>query len=218
MRRNIAVIGLSSFGFYLCKSLSEEGVQVIAIDLDEQKIESVKSFVKKAIVVDANDKETLRSLNITEFDTVVISVGDKIDISVLITLYLRELGVKEIVAKAMSSDHAKILNTLGATTVIFPERDSARRMARTLRGRNLLDFVPLAEEFSIIEIAPPGSWIGKTLSEIDIRSEYDVQIIMIKEDIPENVVIIPDGQSRIQKSDVLVLLGKNDDLKKVEQL
>lgn len=216
--RNIAVIGLSSFGFYLCKYLSEEGVQVIAIDLNEQKIDTVKAFVKKAIIVDASEKETLKSLNIADFDTVVISVGEKIDASILITLYLRELGVKEIIAKAMTADHAKILNTLGATTIIFPERDTAKRMARTLRGNNLLDYVPLAENFSIIEMAPPKQWIGKTLSELDIRNSYSIQIIMIKKIVPENVVIIPGGQNIIKESDNLVILGENENLKKIEKL
>ena len=216
--RNIAVIGLSSFGFYLCKYLSEEGVQVIAIDLNEQKIDTVKAFVKKAIIVDASEKETLKSLNIADFDTVVISVGEKIDASILITLYLRELGVKEIIAKAMTADHAKILNTLGATTIIFPERDTAKRMARTLRGNNLLDYVPLAENFSIIEMAPPKQWIGKTLSELDIRNSYSIQIIMIKKIVPENVVIIPGGQNIIKESDNLVILGENENLKKIERL
>ncbi|MBC8179952.1 TrkA family potassium uptake protein [candidate division KSB1 bacterium] len=216
--RNIAVIGLSSFGFYLCKYLSEAGVQVMAIDNSEDKINSIKSFVKKAIVADAKQKETLKNLSINDFDAVVISVGDKIDTSVLVTLYLRELGVKEIIAKTMTDDHAKILNILGATSIIFPERDTAKRVARTLRGDNMLDYVPLGEDYSIIEIAPPQIWLGRTLIDLDIRREYNVQIIMIKELIPENTLMIPSGEHIIKDSDVLVILGNNKDLERVEKL
>ena len=218
MRTNIAVIGLSSFGYFLCKYLAEAGVQVMAIDTNEDKIEQVKSFVKKAIVADAKEKETLKNLNINEFDVVVISVGEKIDTSILVTLYLHELGVKEIVAKAITIDHAKVLNIIGATTIIFPERDMAKKVAYTLRKSNLLDYISLGDEHSVIEMAPPKAWLGITLADLDIRNVYSVQIIMIKEIIPENIIIIPDGTHVIKDSDVLVILGTNKDLERVEQL
>ena len=218
MRTNIAVIGLSSFGYFLCKYLAEAGVQVMAIDTNEDKIEQVKSFVKKAIVADAKEKETLKNLNINEFDVVVISVGEKIDTSILVTLYLHELGVKEIVAKAITIDHAKVLNIIGATTIIFPERDMAKEVAYTLRKSNLLDYISLGDEHSVIEMAPPKAWLGITLADLDIRNVYSVQIIMIKEIIPENIIIIPDGTHVIKDSDVLVILGTNKDLERVEQL
>ncbi|MEA1914343.1 MAG: TrkA family potassium uptake protein [Campylobacterota bacterium] len=216
--RNIAIIGLSSFGFYLCKYLSESGVQVMAIDNSEDKIDRVKSFVKKAIVADAKDKETLKNLSINEFNAVVISVGEKIDASVLTTLYLRELGVKEIIAKATTNDHAKVLHIVGATNIIFPERDMAKRVAHTIRSDNLLDYVSLGEDHSVIEIAPPQPWIGKTLAELDIRREYNVQIIMIKEIVPENTIEIPSGEHIIKDSDALIIIGKNKNLDRLEKL
>ena len=216
--RNIAIIGLSSFGFYLCKFLSESGVQVMAIDNSEDKIDRIKSFVKKAIVADANDKETLKNLSINEFDAVVISVGEKIDASVLMTLYLRELGVKEIIAKATTNDHAKVLHIVGATNIIFPERDMAKRVAHTMRSDNLLDYVSLGGDHSVIEIAPPQPWIGKTLAELDIRREYNVQIIMIKEIVPENTIMIPSGEHIIKDSDALIIIGKNKNLERIDKL
>lgn len=216
--RNIAIIGLSSFGYYLCRFLAEEKVHVMAIDIDENKVESVKNFVRKAVVADARDKDALRNLELDEFDEVVISVGEEIDTSVLITLYLREIGVKEITAKATTEDHAKILKIIGASTIIFPERDTARRIAHTLRRSNLLDYMPLGGEHSVIEMAPPPPWLGKTLAELNVRVRYNVQIIMIKELVPENTIIIPGGAHVLKESDVLVIIGKDVDLDKIEKL
>ncbi len=216
--RSIAVIGLSSFGYYLCKYLAEAGVQVMALDKSEEKVDDVKDLVHKAVIADAGDKDTLRDLEITEFDAVVISVGEEIDTSVLITLYLRELGIKEIIAKAFTEDHAKILNMIGASTIIFPEKDTARRVAHTLKRTNLFEFFPLGSEYSVIEIAPPEQWIGKSLAELHVREHYNVQIVMIKEIVPENTIIIPGGKHILKDSDVLVLIGANKDLEKVEKL
>jgi len=216
--RSIAVIGVSSFGYYLCKYLSESGVQVMAIDINERKVNLVKQFVKKAIVAEARDKDTLKQLELKDFDAVVLTVGDKIDTSILITLYLRELEVKEIIAKAVTEEHAKILNMIGASSIVFPERDMARRIAYTLRRSNLLDYFPMGDDYSVIEIAPPGDWIGKTLADLNVRVKYNVQIIMIKELVPENTIFIPSGAHIIKESDVLVIIGKDDDLDNIEKL
>ena len=216
--RSIAVIGLSSFGFYLCKYLADTGVEVMAIDINEDRINEVKGFLKKAIVADALDKKVLQRLALNDFDVVVISVGEPIGTSVLITLHLQELGIREIYAKAISDDHAKILYRIGAATVIFPEKDIANRIANTLRQPNLLEYVSLGEGFSMIELAPPSVWLGKTLAGIDIRNQFDVQVIMIKEVIPQSTIMIPSGQHIIKDSDILVILGRNEDLAKVEKL
>lgn len=218
MRKSIAVIGLSSFGYYLCKNLSDSGVQVMAIDSDEDKIESVKSFVRKAVVADAKDRETLRNLQINEFDAVVLSVGEQIDVSVLVTLHLRELGVKEIFAKATTEEHAKILNILGVTETIFPERDIAKRFAHILRRKSFLDYFSIGDDYSVLEMAPPFGWLGKTIAEIDIRNKHNVQIIIIKELVPENIVMLPTGDHILKDSDVLVVLGKDEDLAKLEKV
>ncbi len=218
MRKNIAVIGLSSFGHYLCKYLSEKGIDIMAIDNDEDKIEKVKSFVKKAVVADAKEKETLKSLQINDFDAVVISVGDDIEQSVLITLYLRELGAKEIFAKATTVDQAKILTILGVSDIIFPERDIAQTYAHILLRSNLLDYFPMGNEYGMLELAPPREWLGKTLSEINIRVKYNVQIVMIKEIVPENTIMIPSGSHVLKDSDILVVLGKEEDIARIEKI
>ncbi len=216
--RTFAVIGMSSFGYYVCRYLAERGFYVLAIDNDEAKINRVKEIVHKAVIADATDKEALERLGLGDFDAVIVSLGDRIDASILVTLYLRQLGVKEIIAKAITEDHGKILDMIGATTVLFPERDSAYRLAHSLDSVAVLDYIPLTPGVSIIELAPPPSFLGKTLAQLDLRRKYNVQVVMIKELVPENVVVVPGGDHVIKDSDVLVVLGRDDDLKRLQEV
>jgi len=210
-----AIIGLSSFGYYLTKFLSDRGFKVMAIDRDESIIEKVKPFTYKAIIADARDKETLENLSISDFDVVVVSLGGQIDASILVTLYLKELGVKEIIAKAITEDHGKILDRIGATTVIFPEKDSAFRLARRITSFNVLDVIPLSQGISILEFGPPAEFLAKTIKDLNIRQNYGIQIVVIKEVIPDNEVIVPTPDHVIKESDILVAVGKNDDFQKL---
>ena len=213
--RKFAIIGLSTFGFYLTKDLAQRGFKVMAIDTNESRVEKVKHFAFKAVVTDARNKETLENLGITDYDVVIVSLGDQIDSSIMVTLYLKELGVKEIIAKASTEDHGKILDRIGATTVIFPERDIAFRLARSLENINVLDAIPLSPGVSILEFGPPNTFLGKTLRELDISNQFGIQIIMIKELVPENLVIIPRADHKIKDSDILVGVGKDHDFQKL---
>jgi len=209
--RKFAIIGLSTFGYYLTRDLAQRGFKVMALDANEARVEKVKHFAFKAIVADATNKETLENLGMTDYDVVIVSLGDQIDSSILVTLYLKELGVKEIIAKATTEDHGKILDRIGATTVVFPERDVAFRLARSLENINVLDAIPLSPGVSILEFGAPTSFLGKTLKELDLSNKYGIQIIMIKELVPENLVIIPRADHRIKDSDILVGIGKDQD-------
>jgi len=209
--KNIAVIGLSSFGFYLCESLSSHGFNIMAIDVVEDLVNKVKPFVRKAVVGDARDKTFLMQLGIADFDMVIISMGSQIDTSILVTLFMKELEIEEIIAKASSEDHAKILNKIGATRIVFPERDMAKRMAHTLASPNFLEFIPLTDGFSLIEISPPKQWMGKKLKELELTKKYKIQISMIREIVPTRVVI-PDGDFVLKDSDILYIIGDNENL------
>ncbi len=213
--RKFAIIGMSSFGFYLTKFLSEQGFDVMAVDNDEAIIEKVKPFTYKAVIANARDKDTLESLGVSEFEVVVVSLGGQIDASILVTLYLKELKIKEIIAKAVTEDHGKILDRIGATSVIFPEKDIAHRLAMRLASVNILDVIPLSDGISILEFGPPSEFLGKTIGEIDIRHKYGIQIIVIKEIIPENVVIVPTPDHVIKDSDILIGVGKNEHFHKL---
>lgn len=215
--RSIAIIGLSSFGYFLAKDLSREGVKIMALDLDEEKVEKIKRSVERAVIADGTDKDTLEKLGFRELDGVVVSLG-QIESSVLAVMHLREMKIKRIVAKALSEEHGKILNMLGATDVIFPEKDMAFRVARTLTHENILDHIPLSHGFSIIQVAPPHSFLHKSLGELDLRRKYGIQVIVIREMVPENVILIPTADHVIKDSDALVIMGKDEDLKKIQDL
>lgn len=216
--KSFAVIGLSSFGYYIAQTLSARGHMVMAIDKNKDRIDSVKSFVDRAIIVDATDKETLSNLGVADYDGVFVSLGDQMDASILVTLYLKELKVSNIIAKALTEDHEKILNIIGAHRIVFPERDEAGRIAKTVESNYLLDVIDLGDDTSIIETSPPEELVGHTLGELDLRNKYNVLVLVVKDVIPEEEVIIPTAEHMIKDSSVLLLLGKNKDLEKIKKM
>lgn len=216
--KRFAVIGLGNFGFHAAKALFEDGNEVIAIDNDRQRVQTVDPHSSEAIVLDATDKEALKALGLEHADGVVVSTGTKISTSILISLHLHEIGVKKILAKALDEDHAKILKRVGATQIIHPERDMALRISRGLSRPNVLDFIPLSDEFDLIQVGPPSEFIGKSLKELNLRAKYNVHIIAIKELIPENFLLVPPADFVIKDSDILVMLGKNKDIDRIRAL
>jgi trk system potassium uptake protein TrkA len=169
-------------------------------------------------VLDATDKEALKSLGLENMDGVIVSTGTKISTSILICLYLQEIGVRKILAKALDEDHGKILKRVGATEIIHPERDMALRVSRSLSRPNVLDFIPLAEEFDLVQVGPPREFIGKNLKELNLRARYNVHIIAIKELVPENFLLVPPASFVIKDSDILIILGRSEDIRKIKAL
>jgi len=216
--KHFAVIGLGNFGFYAARALFEDGNEVVAIDTDRARVQAVDPYSTEALVLDATDKEALKSLGLENMDGVIVSTGTKISTSILICLYLHEIGVKEIMAKAQDDDHGKILTRVGATEIIHPERDMALRLSRGLSRPNVLDFIPLAEEFDLIQVGPPKEFIGKSLKELNLRAKYNVHIIAIKELVPENFILVPPASFVIKDSDILIMLGKSEDIRKIKEL
>ncbi len=215
--RRFAVIGLGRFGFYLVKTLFEKGNDVIAIDSKREVVQEIKDFCSQAVVANATDKDSLVSLGVPEVDVAIVAIGSPMEASILATLYLKEMGVKRIVVKAMTNDHAKILERIGATDVVFAEREMAVKVANSLTSRNVIEFLPLAPDYSIMEIAPPTEFIGKTLAEIDLRKRYRVQVIAVKEFVPEKMTMIPGAEFVIKDSDMMVVMGANKDLEALQK-
>jgi trk system potassium uptake protein TrkA len=151
-------------------------------------------------------------------DGIVVSTGTNISISILISLHLHEIGVKKILAKALDEDHAKILSKVGATEIIHPEKDMAVRVARGLSRPNILDFIPLEEDYNLIQVGPPSAFIGKSLKDLNLRASYNVYVIAVKELVPENFILVPPASFVIKKSDILMMLGKSKDIKRIEEL
>ena len=213
-----AVIGLGSFGSHAAKKLYENGEEVLAIDIDGDRVEFIKNYVSHAVHMDAADKENLEALGIKDMDVVIVSLGPQMEASILTVLYLHELEVKRVIAKALTEDHKKILDSVGATEVIFPEKDMAIRTALRLSNPNLLEHLPLMAGVEIQQLAPPGKFVGKSLQELDLRNKYNVNVIAVKGLIPEKTTLIPDADFVVKDSDILVVIGEKKDLKKISEL
>ena len=213
--KSVLIIGLGSFGLTLGRDLVKRGNEVAVIDTNEERINKAREFVDKALIADGTRREVLKELRVEEFDVVVVNLGDRIDASVLAALHLRELNAREIVVKAVSSDHETILKMIGVDQVVFPERDMALRLSYILSSANVMDQFLLASDYSIVELAAPPALVGKSLQELDLRNRYGVQVVIIKQTVPEGLVF-PSGDFVIKDSDVLVVMGKEEDLKRLQ--
>lgn len=213
-----AVIGLSTFGMALARALARDGREVLAIDSDEQKVDAAKDFTHHAYVADATDKEALGQLGLKDVDVAVVSVGPDIASSVLVTMYLKEVGTKLIVARASSSDHGKILQMVGADRVVFPEKDSAIRTAKAIQAPPIGEYMPLVEGFSILELSAPKPFWGATLQQLRLRPRYGVSVMVIKRAKPHGAVVFPTAEDTIEEGDNLLLFGEDENLRKIQEL
>jgi trk system potassium uptake protein TrkA len=215
--KKFAVIGLGSFGSNLVKTLAKKNVEIIAIDIDETKVNEIKDVATQPVTMDATNKENLVSIGITDVDCVVVSTGPSLEPSIMIVYILKELGLKKIIAKALSEEHEKILLLVGANEVYFPERDIAKKIGTQLSFKNLLDYLPIESGFVIQEIAPPDSFIGKSLGEINLRKKYNITVIAIKSIIPESSTMNPGADFLIKESDIMLVFGSDVDIEKLHK-
>ena len=215
MKRAI-VIGLGIFGFNIAKDLYENGFEVVAIDKNKDIIQKIRDFSTKAVLADGTDKEVMESIGIQEDDVVIISFGEDLAAATLITLHLREMKVKTIIVKAPNEDHKRVLEKVGATDVVIPEREMADKVAKSLISPNVLDYIPLSEDYTISEIAPPTSFQGKTIGELHLRTKYHIEVIAVREMLPERITMVPRADFVIKDSDILVVIGKEGDIQKVK--
>ena len=228
MTRQFAVIGLGRFGYSVAETLIKKGYEVLAIDSDEAKIEAVSDFATYAVQCDATDERALKAVSVQNVDVAVVSIGENIEASILIVMTLKELGVKEIMAKAVTRLHGKILTNMGVTEVIYPERDAAIRLAHRLISPNVLEYLELAQGYSIEEIEVPGQFVGKPLREASIRTTYGINVIAIKRRVTklvrgewqnvEEMNVNPDAEDILQKGDVMGIVGKEEDLDRLSKL
>lgn len=215
--KQFAIIGLGNFGKYLATRLYEKGHEVLAIDKRPLPVQDIKDNVTKAVVGDATDRRTLEALDLIQVDVAVVSIGSVLSDSILATLNLIDIGVKSVMAKAISEEHGRILEKIGATEIFFPEKDLAVTTAERLHNPNMIDYLPFLEGFSIIELSPPEPFIGKRLWELDLINRYGVQVVAVKEIIPDRLNLVPTGKFVVKNSDILILMGPNDALEKLRK-
>jgi len=213
--RRVVVVGLGIFGFNIAKDLYESGMEVIAIDKHKEMIQKIKDYSTKAILADATDKALLETIGIQEDDIVIISFGEDLAASTLITLHLKELKIKTIIVKAPNEDHKRILEKVGATEVIIPEKEMASKVAKSLISPNVLDYLPLSRDYTICEIAPPSSFLGKTIGEVQLRKKHRINVIASRDVLTDQIQMVPSADFVIKDSDILVVIGKEEDIRKL---
>jgi trk system potassium uptake protein TrkA len=214
--KRVVVIGLGIFGTQLARQLYESGLEVVAIDKNRDVVQRIKDHSTKAVLADATDKEVLESIGIDAKDTVVISFGEDLSASTLLTLYLKEMKVKEIIVKVPNEDYKRILLKVGASEAIIPEREMANKVARSIISPNVLEYLPISEDYTIVELAPPTDFIGKSLADLDLRKKYALQVIAIRDVLTNKMQLVPRASAIIKDSDVLVIIGREDDIRKIK--
>jgi trk system potassium uptake protein TrkA len=214
--KRVVVIGLGIFGTQLARQLYEGGLEVVAIDKNRDVVQRIKDHSTKAVLADATDKEVLESIGIDAKDTVVISFGEDLSASTLLTLYLKEMKVKEIIVKVPNEDYKRILLKVGASEAIIPEREMANKVARSIISPNVLEYLPISEDYTIVELAPPTAFIGKSLIELDLRKKYNLQVIAIRDVLVDKLQLVPRASAVIKDSDVLVIIGREEDIGKIK--
>lgn len=214
--KQFVVIGCGRFGGSVARSLAKLGHDVLAIDRDETIVQNISQHVTHAVQSSGTDEEALHSLGIKNFDVAVISIGTNIQTSIMATLIAKEAGIEYIVAKAQGNLHAKVLYKIGADRVVFPEREMGERVAHNLVAHNILDYIELSSEYSIMELEVPKQWTGKSLIDLDLRVKHGINVMAIKHG--EEINISPDATDELHKDDVLVVIGHIKDLSKIQNV
>lgn len=219
MKRNLnasiyGVIGLGRFGSALAQSLAEAGKEVIVVDSNESKVRELRQFTEHAYVVRDLSTETLSEIGIQNCETVIVCIGEKIDTSILTTLHVVDLGVPYVIAKAISKDQGAVLEKIGAE-VVYPERDMALRLGKRLVSRNFLDFISLDNEVEIRQVEAAGPLLGASVQEANLRKKYGLNIIAIERNNVTEIEVLP--SYRFTAGDILVVIGKRDNLKRFEK-
>jgi len=215
MKREFAVIGLGRFGGSICEELSMEGMKVLAIDRSEQRINEFKEIATQSIILDSTDEQALKEIGIKNIDHVIVAIGDDIQASILTTVILSDLEVKKITVKAQNDYHAKILTRIGAHQVVHPERDMGKRIAHSIISNNILDYLELSEEHSIVEVKVSSKMIGRSLIELDVRKNYGCNVVAIKRGKLMNVS--PNAHELLEAEDILIIIGADEDISKLEK-
>ncbi len=206
MKQNFAVIGLGRFGTSICRVLAAEQQEVLAIDINEDRVNDLADVATEAIVADAQDEETLRSLEIGKFDHVIVAIGKNIQANILVTLIVKELGVPDITAKAENDTHARVLTRIGADQVVHPERDMGERVAHHLLSPNILNYLAINDDVTMAEVKITSSaFVGKSLTELNFHQRFGLTVIAIQHG--DNVTVSPAGTDVVQLNDEISVVG-----------
>lgn len=210
MRKEFVVVGLGRFGGSIVKELIRLGADVLAVDTSPERVDEYAKIATQAVVADTTDEEVIKSLGMRNFEHVIIAIGENIQASILTTLILKDLGVQQITVKAQNDYHARVLRKIGADHVVHPERDMGIRIANNMMSNNVLDYLELSDEHSIMEIRANDRIAGFSLIDLDIRANYGINIVGIKRG--ESIIISPAADDKILPGDILLVIGADVDI------
>lgn len=208
--KSILIIGLGRFGRHMAKKFSEQNNDVMAIDINEERINNVLSVVTNALIGDATNERFMETIGVRDFDLCVVAIGDNFQSSLETTALLKDLGAKFILARASRDVHAKFLLRNGADDVIYTEKETAERLAVKYGSDNIFNYIELNDEYSIYEIAVPSSWLNKSILKVNVRSKYGISILATKQG--NNIYPLPKPEHVFTDSESLMILGKNEDV------
>ncbi|MCL4424016.1 MAG: TrkA family potassium uptake protein [Firmicutes bacterium] len=213
--RQFVVIGLGRFGSSVAKTLHAMGYEVLGVDNHSDRIQGAASYLTHVVQADATDEEVLKNLGIRNFDCAVVSIGEDIQASILVTVLLKEMGIKYVVAKALNDLHAKVLSKIGADRIVFPEREMGARVAHNLVSSHVLDYIQLSPDHNIVEVEASPDWNGKTLRHLNFRSRFGVNVLAIKRG--KQINVSPTADDVVMAGDILVVVGETDNLRRLEE-
>lgn len=215
MKKEFAVIGLGRFGGSICQELAEQEMPVLAIDINEERVQKFASIASHAVCADTTDEQVLKDLGVRNFDHVIVAIGDDLHASILTTLILKELGVRKITVKAQNDYHEKVLRKIGADHVVHPERDMGKRIAHNMVSNNVLDYLELSDEHSIAEVAASNRLGGHSIIDLNVRAKYGINIVAIKRE--NEILVSPQADELIRSGDILIVIGADADINRFEK-
>ena len=216
--KTYVVIGLGRFGTAVATELCNLGHEVLAIDGSEDRVQNVADRVTHAVVGDARDPAVLRALGVRNYDCAIVAVADDVGNSALITMNLKDIGIKEVIAKAQSHVHQKVLQKIGANRVVFPEHETGVKLAQSLSSSNILNFIELSDDFGIVELTAPKVWQGHSLKDLDVRAKFGVNVIAIRKGESAELEVAPGAAYVVAPGDVVVTLGRNENISRLHDL
>ncbi|MCG2761963.1 MAG: TrkA family potassium uptake protein [Candidatus Atribacteria bacterium] len=211
--KQFIVLGLGRFGSAVATTLVELGHEVLGVDNDEERVDALKDKITQAVQADITEEKVLKELGVKNFDAAIVSIATNLEASILVTMMLKEMGLKYIIAKAQNNLHAKVLEKIGVDKIVFPERDMGARIAQRLITPDIKDYIDLEPDYNVIEIEALPDFVDKTLSELDLRNKYGINVLAIKRNNSFN--ISPQAKDIIKKGDLLIVIGET---KKITEL
>jgi trk system potassium uptake protein TrkA len=215
--KQVCIIGLGQFGLHLARTLARMDCDVLAIDIEDAPVAAVRDDVQHALITDVRSLDALKSVVTDQIDEAIVALGESLEASILCTLHLKEIGVKHIRAKASTNDHARILKAVGADDVIFPEQETAERMAHRIVNPDLLDYLPLSKEYRVVEMGVPKSFVGKTLAQLHLRKKYAVLAIATRQSEKGPITFMPSADTTLPRGGTLIVIGKGDDIAQLRE-